>query len=411
MTNRLYYRDSFLYDFDGEVVEVLGPSEKDRRTGIVLDRTAFYPTSGGQVHDVGHLKIDNGIPELPVTEVADLEDGRVVHFVETPAHIEKGSHVQGVVDASRRRDHMQQHSGQHVLSAAFERLFQIPTVSFHMGEESCSIDLDTAALTSDQMVAAERLANEVIMQNRSVEVRYVTRAEAEKLGLRKLPPADRDELRLVEIAEFDLCACGGTHVSGTGQVGSILLRKTEKVKQGWRVEFVCGLRAVGTARRDYTSLVEAGAVFSSHIWDVPQQARKSLEEIKRAGKAREELLAELADMTAARLLTEASEVRGHKVVMRSFPDKDAAFVKLVAQRATRIAPRVIALVASEVAPASVVFAASAGTEIDMGATLKNVLTAVGGRGGGSKEFAQGGVPAGADASALLSQAAKSLGTG
>ena len=147
-----------------------------------------------------------------------------------------------------------------MLSAAFVKLFQIPTVSFHMGEDACSIDLDIAVVSAEQVVAAERLANEVILENRAVTVRYVTRDEAEKLGLRKIPPAERDMLRLVEVSEFDLCACGGTHVSGTGQIGSILLRKTERVKQGWRVEFVCGLRAVETARRDYTTLVEAAAL-------------------------------------------------------------------------------------------------------------------------------------------------------
>ena len=409
MTERLYYRDSFLYEFDGKVVEVVGPTEEEPRTGVVLDRTAFYPTSGGQVHDLGHLKTGGGA--VAIKEVADLPDGRVVHFVESPALIEKGNDVHGIVDATRRRDHMQQHSGQHVLSAAFVKLFQIPTVSFHMGEEACSIDLDTAALSGEQVVAAERLANEVIMENRPVDVRYVTRAEAEKLGLRKLPPADRDELRLVEIADFDLCACGGTHVSGTGQVGSTLLRKTEKVKQGWRVEFVCGLRAVSTARRDYGALVEAGSLLSSHIWDLPQQVRKSQEEARRAGKAREELLAELAELMASRLLTEAQEVGGRKVIVGTFADRDAAFVKLLAQKATRLVPNVVALVASEVAPASVVLASSPGLNCDMGAALKKALTAVGGRGGGSKEFAQGGVPPGTDISALLNRVATELGVG
>ena len=134
MTERLYYRDTFLYEFDGKVVEVVGPTEQEPRTGMVLDRTAFYPTSGGQVHDLGHLR--QARSEVAIKEVADLPDGRVVHFVESPALIEKGNDVHGIVDAVRRRDHMQQHSGQHVLSAAFVKLFQIPTVSFHMGEEA-----------------------------------------------------------------------------------------------------------------------------------------------------------------------------------------------------------------------------------------------------------------------------------
>src|SRR5258706_13951396 len=146
---------------------------------------------------------------------------------------------------------MQQHSGQHVLSAALIELYQIPTVSFHMGEEYCSIDLTTPSLTPEQVVGAERRANEIIFENRPVTIRFVTRAEAEKLGLRKLPPADRDELRLIEVAQFDLSACGGTHVSATGQIGSILLRKSETVRQGMGVEFVCGDRARRPAPRGF----------------------------------------------------------------------------------------------------------------------------------------------------------------
>jgi alanyl-tRNA synthetase len=407
VTDRLYYRDSFLYDFDGEVIEVVGPSSAEPRTGVVLDRTAFYPTSGGQVHDVGHLEADRAA-KIVVTEVADLGDGRVVHFVETPAELQKGSRVHGVIDAGRRRDHMQQHSGQHVLSAAFVRLFQIPTVSFHMGEETCSIDLDAPAISQQQVVAAESLANEIVLENRQVNVRYVTREEAEKLGLRKLPPAERDELRLVEVADFDLCACGGTHVSGTGQIGSILLRKTEKVKQGWRVEFVCGIRAVQIARRDYSTLTEAAALYSAHIWDVPQQVKKSLDDARRTSKEREALLGGVADAMAAKLLSEVPEKSGRRLVKTSFSDKDMVFVKLLAQKVTKLGNNVVVLVGSEVPPASVVFATSPGMNLDMGALLKNTLAAVGGRGGGSKEFAQGGVPAGQNVTSLLEQAAQQL---
>jgi alanyl-tRNA synthetase len=243
MTERLYYHDSFLYDFEAEVREVLDSP----RLAVVLDRSAFYPTSGGQVFDTGTITTDAGA-KLRVAEVADAEDGRVVHYIEAERDFDKaalkpGNRVRGQIDVTRRRDHMQQHSGQHVLSAAFIRLFNIPTVSFHMADEYCSIDLDTPTLTKEQIESAERLANEIILENRSVDVRFVTREEAGKLGLRKLPPTERDELRLINIRDFDLCACGGTHVSQTGQIASVLLRKVEKVRQGWRVEFVAGQRA------------------------------------------------------------------------------------------------------------------------------------------------------------------------
>src|SRR5580698_6313793 len=288
MTDRLYYHDSFLYDFDAEVREVTdGP-----RPGIILDRTAFYPTTGGQLHDTGSINL--GTDELKVTEVSDAEDGRVIHYLEGQTKdIHPGSRVRGVINPARRRDHMQQHSGQHVLSAAFIRLFDIPTVSFHMAGDYCSTDLETPTLTKEQVESAERLANEIVLENRPVNVSYVTREEAGKLGLRKLPPTERDELRLVDIQDFDLTACGGTHVSQTGQIASVLLRKTEKVRQGWRVEFVAGQRAVATARRDFSTLTETSALFSAHIYDVPTQARKALDEIKSLRKQREQSLEEL----------------------------------------------------------------------------------------------------------------------
>ncbi len=303
MTDRLYYHDSFLYDFDAEVREVTDTP----RPAIVLDRTAFYPTSGGQIFDTGTITSEN--TRLKVTEVADAEDGRVIHYLEAPVKdVKPGTRVHGQIDATRRRDHMQQHSGQHVLSAAFIRLYNMPTVSFHMADDYCSIDLDTPALTKEQIESAERLANEIILENRAVDIRFVTREEAGKLGLRKLPPTERDELRLIDIRDFDLTACGGTHVAQTGQIASVLLRKSEKVRQGYRVEFVAGQRAVATARRDFTTLTDTAALFSAHIYDVPQQARKSLDEIKSLRKQREQSLEELAAAQAAALLAETPEI-------------------------------------------------------------------------------------------------------
>ncbi len=387
MTTRLYYNDSFLYDFDAEVREVL----ETPRPGLVLDRTAFYPTSGGQIFDTGWISSDAS--KLRVTEVADAEDGRVVHYLEAPVgDLKPGTRVHGQIDAVRRRDHMQQHSGQHVLSAAFIRLFNIKTVSFHMADDYCSIDLDTPTLTKEQVESAERLANEIILENRPVDIRFVTRAEAEKLGLRKLPPAERDELRIIDIRDFDLTACGGTHVSQTGQIASVLLRKTEKVRQGWRVEFVAGLRAVATARRDFTTLTETAALFSAHIYDVPQQARKSLDETRSLRKQYEQSQEELAATYASVLLASARESQGRRIVVRTLSDRDLNFLKMLAQKVTRLAPNVVALLATTSPQPALVFAQSPGQSLDMGVLMKELMAKIGGRGGGSKDMAQGGVP-------------------
>jgi alanyl-tRNA synthetase len=388
MTTRLYYQDSFLYDFDAEVRDVIDSP----RPALVLDRTAFYPASGGQVHDTGWITSDAD-SRVRVNEVADAEDGRVVHYVEALSNdLKPGSRVRGQIDSARRRDHMQQHSGQHVLSAAFVRLYNMPTVSFHMAENYCSIDLDTPNLTKEQVESAERLANEIILENRAVDIRMVTREEAGKLGLRKLPPTERDELRLIDIHDFDLTACGGTHVSQTGQIASILLRKVERVRQGWRVEFVAGLRAVATARRDYTTLAETAALFSAHIYDVPQQARKSLDETKAVRKQLEHSQEELAAALAGALLAETPDSSGRKLVMRTLFDRELNFVKLLAQKLTRLSPHVVALLATTSPQPSLVFAQSAGQPFDMGALMKETTAKLGGRGGGSKDLAQGGIP-------------------
>ena len=404
MTDRLYYRDSFLYDFDAEVREVL----LSPRPALILDCTAFYPTSGGQIFDTGSISSDASA-KLRVIEVADAEDGRVVHYLEAPpGDLKAGSRVHGQIDAARRRDHMQQHSGQHLLSAAFFRLYSLPTISFHMADDYCSIDLDTPALRKEQIEAAERLANEIILENRTVDIRFVSRDEAGKLGLRKLPPSERDELRLIDIRDFDLSACGGTHVAQTGQIASILLRKIEKVRQGWRVEFVAGLRAVATARRDFTTLSETAALFSAHIYDVPQSARKALDEIKLLRKQHEQSQEELAAAYAAVLLADAPEASGLRIVVRTLSGRDLSFVKLLAQKLTRLSPGVVALLATTSPQPSLVFAQSQGQPFDMGALMKETMTKTGGRGGGSKDLAQGGIPNADGIEASLKEVAATL---
>jgi alanyl-tRNA synthetase len=403
MTDRLYYDDSFLYDFDAEVRSVV----ENPRPAVILDRTAFYPTSGGQIHDTGWLVSADA--KFRVTEVADMEDGHVVHYLEAPLKdVRPGSRVHGEIDAARRRDHMQQHSAQHVLSAAFVRLFDMPTVSFHMADDYCSIDLDTPSLSKEQAESAERLANEIVLENRSVDIRFVTRDEAANLGLRKLPPAERDKLRLIDIGDFDLTACGGTHVNRTGQIGGIFLRKTEKVRQGYRVEFVAGQRAVISARRDFNTLTETAALFSAHIYDVPQQAHKSLDEIRSLRKEFEQSREELAAAQAATLLAETPESQGCKVIVRTFSGRDLNFLKLLAQKLTRQSSAVIALLATDSPQPALVFAQSPGQPHNMGALLKETLTKLGGRGGGSKDLAQGGAPTAQGLDAALAAAAQSL---
>ena len=394
MTERLYYNDSFLYDFRATVSD----TQELKRDGnhstwaVKLNRTAFYPTSGGQPFDTGLLTTESksGVPlEAAVDDVFEDESGEVWHRVSKV--LPPGVEVRGVIDAGRRRDHMQQHTGQHVLSAAFVRLLNAKTVSFHLGEEISTIDLDLRAISRDDLMRVERLSNEIIAEDRPIAVHYATRDEAAQMGVRKLPER-AGEIRLIDIKDFDLNACGGTHAQSTGQIGGLLIRRTEKVRQGVRVEFVCGLRAVKAARRDFEVLGEASAMYPCAPSDLPANISRQREDARALQKREGNLLEELAELKARQLMDEAGNRVGPSVIVQVYEDRDANFIKLLAQKLTKSTEGVIALLASVQVPPTLVFARSSDLTPDVGSLLRELVTATGGRGGGGKDFAQGGVP-------------------
>jgi alanyl-tRNA synthetase len=424
MTDRLYYENSFLHDFVAALMAVR--RLPDGCPALIFDRTAFYPTSGGQTFDTGWIEwedLDHPQalrPKFRVTEVLEDEaTGEILHLIESLPELERvlagttatpsgepGSsaaigagpvppgnavRVRGYIDVERRRDHLQQHSGQHVLSAAFVELLELPTVSFHMGEESCTIDLDAKSLSPEQLLRVEQRANQIVFEDRAVKTHFVTPEEAREMGLRKVPPAGRERLRIIDIADFDLCACGGTHVRATGQVGAILLRKVEKVKQGVRVEFVCGDRAVRVARKDYETLAEAAGLYSTQLWTVPEQVRKSLEEIRAATKFEHKLLEEVAELTAAKMLAESELIGGIRLIARVLEGREIAFAKMLAHKLVT-EPQTVALLGCGTDQPALVFAQWRGGPFDMGALMKQEMARLGSRGGGSRELAQGGVP-------------------
>ncbi|HVO63757.1 MAG TPA: DHHA1 domain-containing protein [Terriglobales bacterium] len=409
MTERLYYNNPSLLEFEATVT---GVEDRGEQAVVTLDRSAFYPTSGGQNFDTGEMySIANG-SRLRVIDVQEqAQTGEVLHVVDCPpGWLRPGVPVRGDVDTARRRDHMQQHTGQHVLSAGFEKLYGFATVSLHMGDESCTIDLATEKVTAEQIEAAERLTNEVIAEDRPVRILYATADEARSMGVRKIPPAERERLRLIEIQDFDLNACGGTHVHSTGQIGAILLRKTERVKQGVRVEFVCGLRAVLTARKDFRALTEASQVFSTHIWEIGQQAKKSLEEIKNLQKAQHRLLEEVAALQAASMLRVAEAYPagiGQKLVVEFLAERDLEFIRLLAQKLVRLEKSTTLLACGGQQPA-LVFAQTPGLGNDMGALMKATMQKLGTRGGGNRDMAQGGAPDAASAEQALREAAAAI---
>ena len=411
MTQRLYYNDSFLLDFTANVLDV----QELRRDGnqsswaVKLDRTAFYPTSGGQPFDVGtiHTQSKSGVAlEAAVEDVYEDEQGEVWHRLNKV--LPPGAEVRGLIDAERRRDHMQQHTGQHLLSAAFVQLLNAKTVSFHLGEQISTIDLEIQSIRRDDLMRVERLANEVIAENRPITIRYATREQAQSMGVRKLPERE-GEIRLIDIQDFDLNACGGTHARSTGQIGGLLLRRSEKVKQGVRVEFVCGLRAVRSARQDFELLSDAAGLYPCAPADLPGNIDKQREELRNVQKREGRILEELAELKAAQLLRDTpDDGSNRKMIVQIAPDRDASFMKLLAQRLTRETQNVVALLGATIPSPSVVFVRSSNLSFDLGTLLRELVTAAGGRGGGGKDFAQGGIPDATQLQPLLDEAAARL---
>lgn len=378
MTNRLYYTDAYRGEFNATVV-----ARDANDTRVYLDETAFYPTSGGQPHDLGTL---NGVA---IVEVID-EGDRIVHVLASA--LPAGDSVAGTIDWKRRYDLMQQHTGQHLLSAVFEDLFGFKTVSVHFGADSATLDLDTDLVTHQQLVTAEQRANAIVGEARPVSVSFEDAATA--TGLRKA--SDREgQLRIVSIADIDRSACGGTHVRTTAEIGAVLLRSNEKVRKSTRIEFVCGQRAVGRARKDFELLGRIAASLSSGLDDLGPVIATFNERLKEHDSARKKMGQELASYRAReRYDAAAADENGIKrIVIRDAATMDDA--RAIAQAAFAL-PKVV-VIAAIGAPPSVLVASSEDSGVDAGRALKETLGAVGGRGGGSPRLAQGSVP---DAAAL-----------
>jgi alanyl-tRNA synthetase len=344
-----------------------------------------------------------------VVEVVDREDGEIIHVTDRAVAL---GPVRGEIDFARRFDHMQQHTGQHLLSAAFIELFKFQTVSFHMGRDISTIDLAAPSMVPRYLEEAERRVNEIIFEDRAIAVSYATAAQLAESGVRKEVKRE-GVLRVIEVEGFDRQPCGGTHLARTGQAGMLLIRKFERQKQNWRVEFVCGGRALAAARADFATLSEAAAEFSCALAEVPAMVRKFGDERKASQRTMKKLHERLAELEAQVLLAmaqPASSGDGTRVVRRVFKDVEAGYLSLLANRLAA-EPGVRAFLATELGGA-VVFAQSQGLDGDMGALLRGIVSAAGGKGGGGKNFAQGSVAEITRLEESLERAAqKSLGGG
>jgi alanyl-tRNA synthetase len=377
MTTRIYYSEPWCREFDARVTDAC---PRDARTSVYLDRTAFYPTSGGQPHDMGTL---GGVP---LVEVLDEDDGRVAHVVDGALAV--GQAVHGAIAWPRRFDHMQQHTGQHLLSAAFDRLFEVRTESFHLGSDVSTIDL-ARAVSAGEVAAAETLSNQVVWEDRPVGIRFVTDEEASRLPFRK-PPVKEGRIRVIEIEEFDLSACGGTHVSRTGEVGIVGVRSWEKYKGGMRVEFVCGGRALDayrTFRDAVTGSIRALSVLPGELADGIAKLQTANKDAQREIKTLRE---RLGAFDGRALADGAETIGGLKVVVAAVDGYDAATIKPVVVAASS-QPGGVAVLFSTGSPRVVAAARDASAaHVDCGALVRALTERFGGKGGGRPELAQGG---------------------
>jgi alanyl-tRNA synthetase len=387
MTQRLYYSEAYRRSFDGKVLTAepvahlrQGYGGQAGQTAVVLDQTAFYPTSGGQPFDTGTLG------GAAVTDVIDGDDGVITHIVS--GALNPGDVVSGEIDWARRFDHMQQHTGQHVLSAAFDRLFGVRTESFHLGQLSATIDL-AREVSAGEIARAEDDANRVVWEDRPVTVRFATAEEAAAMPLRK-ESGRTGSLRLIDVHDYDLSACGGTHVERTGAIGVIAIGGWEKFKGGSRVEFLCGGRALQRFRVWRESL----SAMQKHLSVPPIEMAASLERMQDDAKSSQRTIRsfqeKLATHEAQSVVTRGRRIGDLLVIAESLDGWDAQGLKAIAVAASAAQSDALVALFSSTMPAQVVIARGANARVDANALLKQLAGLFGGKGGGKPDLAQGG---------------------
>lgn len=404
MTERLYYTAQEATEFDAAVVDA---GDVEGRPFIVLDRTLFYPTSGGQPHDTGEIRVlvreaagtpgpDEPVRVLDVVERDD--DGEVLHVVERA--VPAGVRVHGRVDWDRRFDHMQQHTGQHILSAVFERLVRARTVSVHLGSASSTIDLDRVVSPQD-IEAVEAEANRTVWENRPVTVRIATPEEAAAITVRK-EPTRTGPLRIVEIERCDVSACGGTHVARTGAVGLVAVASWERFKGGLRVEFLCGGRALRASRALRDAVAGSIRVLSVLPAELPEAIARLQGENKQLKKRLRALGARLAVFEAEAVAARGRPVGSITLAAEALDGWDAEGLRALAV-AVAAKPGHAAVVVTPTSPALVAVARAADVRLDASAVVRGLIARFGGKGGGRPDLAQAGGLSG-DASEILAAA-------
>ncbi|MBP8107917.1 MAG: hypothetical protein KAZ38_09910 [Caldilineaceae bacterium] len=380
MTHHLYYADSYTTEFDAQILAI---TTVDGHPAALLDRSYFYPTSGGQQHDTGTL---NGVD---VVDVQANKDGEILHILAAPL---SPSPAHGLIDWPRRIDHMQQHTGQHLLSAAFTLRHNMETVSVHFGAEVCMLELDTDSISDAQIAEIEAAVNYLVLSQLPVTAYEVDESRIAQIPLRR-PPKVSGSIRIVEIQDFDWSACGGTHVRNTGEIGPIKLLRSERIRGHSRVHFLCGNRALADYATKHNLLTATANLLDTRPEEVPDLVVKQLARLKEVERLVRDLQASQVTYLAQELLVVASWEHGVRTVLHRSPDLDPAGLKALAQALTQT-PGTLALLACEAnGKATVLFARSpelTDPKLHMGTLLRTTLTHFNGSGGGRPDMAQGG---------------------
>ncbi len=377
MTERLYYRDSYTFSFKARIIEARNFNHKN---ALVLDKTYFYPTSGGQEHDTGYI---NGVK---VVDVIEDENGEILHIIDGDIEIGEGE-VECNIDWDRRFSNMQQHTGQHILSKVFEVLLDCETVSSRLGDDIGTIDLDIEGLSYEKVHEVEMLANKIVWENRDVLVHFVNDSEISKFPLRKSPKVT-GTVRIIEVKDFDFSPCGGTHVSKSGEISLIKVRRWERVKGGLtRVEFVCGIRALRDYQIKNKISNELVALLSVKEPEISEYVVKLLESQKEKQRLINYLTEKLAEFEAEKFVQGAEKINDINFVSLHFDDREPDALKLLARKLIQY-PKVVSLVASKFGRANFVIARSADVDVDLREILKGILNEVEVRGGGKVDFIQ-----------------------
>jgi len=380
LTERLYYQDSYLKEFRAKILKKI---KIDNQPAVVLDETAFYPTSGGQPYDKGVIQ------DVPVVEVVE-EGDEIIHILKEELKEEINSEAVGKIDWKRRFDHIQQHSGQHILSAAFEKLWNADTVSFNLGDEICTLDIMKDNITSEEVKKAERLSNNIVLENKPIKVYFVDQERANELNLRKIPP-QKEDIRIVEIKDFDICACCGTHCGTTGEVGLIKILKWEKRGVKIQLDFICGKRSL----KDYYWKNELIKNISNKLTikdtELGEAVERMLEERKETRKELREIKEKLQEYEAKRLIDESS-IRDNeiRIINKVFEEKNFQEVRGLVQKIINLDDSVVVLFGVKSDGAKILFACSRALKYDMNGLTREAAKFIEGQGGGAPNFAQAG---------------------